>query len=491
MGRNDSRWLLGFAAMAVLACVFGLWVGVWGLIPAAAVGAAAAWWILVKVREREEAEKMELLRQLRCALRGGSPEEDWWIGAREIAAFAEEVHARPCGSGKTSSAMGEGSHASELVVRLRAAAKDSLEKWSPQVCTPVETVDSARKEISMAMTELEARSSESRQDVDRIRRGMSDFRQLIDRVAVGIEDVLSAAPDGAEDSDLTASAVAEASAANALERMKTARDSLNAVNQSSGKTVSVIERMSERIGRIERLGEQTVTTSRRLEAKVQAISSILNVIKDVTEQTNLLALNAAIIAAQAGEHGRGLAVVADEIRELAERTNESTKEISGLISAFQEDSASAAHGVEMLGDLLCKGVGDIRDAATANSSFSRDLEGTIADAREVLTAMEEIVREGRRKYQRVSDRKTALENAVLNLKGQTALLECGRDMVLALSTAAMALTSGLEEEKRFYSAIRKASAILSATGTRMEIDTQTAHAVEDIMRAAADLGGES
>ena len=80
--------------------------------------------------------------------------------------------------------------------------------------------------------------------------------------------------------------------------------------------------------------------------KTAAIGNILNVIDDVAEQTNLLALNAAILAAQSGEHGKGFAVVADEIKDLAERTGASTKEISELIRAVQDQSRNAVTAMD-------------------------------------------------------------------------------------------------------------------------------------------------
>jgi hypothetical protein len=127
-------------------------------------------------------------------------------------------------------------------------------------------------------------------------------------------------------------------------------EKMNAIEAAgmSASTRTAISNISSNLKSLSLDSHSTADRVDSLHQRAGQIGGIINMIKEIADQTNLLALNAAIEAARAGEQGRGFAVVADEVRKLAERTGKATSEISGLVSSIQEETQSAHQSMETL-----------------------------------------------------------------------------------------------------------------------------------------------
>ncbi|PMW99943.1 methyl-accepting chemotaxis protein [Pseudomonas sp. FW215-R2] len=154
---------------------------------------------------------------------------------------------------------------------------------------------------------------------------------------------------------------------------RNAEEAALAAQTADDKVESGQQVVRQSMARIEQLADSATSASSSIEslsAEIQNIGTVLGVIKSVAEQTNLLALNAAIEAARAGEQGRGFAVVADEVRALARRTQQSTEEIERLVSALRSAAHSSVQQIQSSGELVKLAVSDALQTESALGSIA-------------------------------------------------------------------------------------------------------------------------
>ncbi len=190
---------------------------------------------------------------------------------------------------------------------------------------------------------------------------------------------------------LVATAVTEMSSAT-QEIARNAEQTAEAIRQSSDSTAQGLTLVQTSKGSINSLAREVDDATRvigELDHHSQAIAKVLDSIQSIAEQTNLLALNAAIEAARAGEHGRGFAVVADEVRTLSQRTQASTREINETIGTLQQMTRQAVQRMDSSMAIAERSVADVERASSALEEIAQSA-GVISEmSLQIATAAEE------------------------------------------------------------------------------------------------------
>ncbi|MCB1722114.1 MAG: methyl-accepting chemotaxis protein [Gammaproteobacteria bacterium] len=264
----------------------------------------------------------------------------------------------------------------DLTVRIPITGRDELAHVSGTFNRIAEQFASIVSELQSAVTQIASAAEETSVVTQQANAGMARQHEETEQVATAMTEMNATVHDVAR---------------NAIE----AADAARAANASTDEGKQVVGRAVEAIRQLAAEVDRASGVIGDLQHQTATIGKVLDVIRGVAEQTNLLALNAAIEAARAGEQGRGFAVVADEVRTLASRTQQSTDEIQDMIARLQTGAAEAVKAMESGRSRAQSGVEEAERATESLASITEavnrisDMNAQIASAAEEQSAVAE------------------------------------------------------------------------------------------------------
>ncbi|WP_277374117.1 methyl-accepting chemotaxis protein [Pseudomonas sp. AA-38] len=239
----------------------------------------------------------------------------------------------------------------------------ALQRMQQNLRQVTQDIDSSSRTVAHSSQELSESSLRNAESVAQAQREVEQIVTAVHEMAATVQDV-------ARNAESAAQAASEADQAAAQSQQK------------AGHAVSLISELAQVI-------DSSSEAMGRLKTESSNIGSVLDVIKSVADQTNLLALNAAIEAARAGEAGRGFAVVADEVRSLARRTQEATTEIEGLIANLQRIADETARYMERCQSSSSQSVSGVSEAGEAVARIVSMIERINGMNQQIATAAEQ------------------------------------------------------------------------------------------------------
>jgi methyl-accepting chemotaxis protein len=273
---------------------------------------------------------------------------------------------------------------------LAAQARD-IAASSRSLGDSVEESSSLTLELGASGEELNDTASLLSSKVEEVSSSIEEMVRSVSQVSGNTESLTQAAEETSASMEQMASSLREVDA-SAAEATRLSTQMVSSAERGQAKVRQTIAGM-EAIRDATETAERVI---RNLHGRSGEIGAIVDVIDDVADETGLLALNAAIIAAQAGEHGRAFSVVADEIRELAERVLASTREIGTLIGAVQAEATNAIGAIERGSASVASGVDLSAEAGMALEEITRASRDSGAHIGEIVGALREQAKAGGR-----------------------------------------------------------------------------------------------
>jgi methyl-accepting chemotaxis protein len=280
-------------------------------------------------------------------------------GIQQVSSSMEAINNQVRGIAESSQALsGSVEESSSSILELGASGQDLNETAG--------TLSSKVDEVSSSIEQMVRSVSQVAETTESLTEASSETSTSMEQMADSLGEV-----DGSAEESIRLSHQVVASAENGQAKVRQTIEGMDAIREAT------------------EVAEQVI---RSLAVRTKKIGAVVDVIDDVADETSLLALNAAIIAAQAGEHGKAFSVVADEIKDLADRVLASTNEIGSLIRGVQEEGANAIGAIERGSQSVASGVDLSAEAGTSLEEITRASRESGTRVQGIVTAVREQAR---------------------------------------------------------------------------------------------------
>ncbi len=312
---------------------------------------------------------------------------------------------------------------------------DGMYQKQQAVIKQVENLNSQSQGDAALSRELSASLEEMAGALELSSQKFLETARNVDEMVHSIESATGQAQQMAHTTETTARDLDKIG--EALDRLRTGvasnADSSAAVKQDAERGGKVVQSFTSEMDRIDEESRKAITAMQRLNRQTAEVTKIIEVIKDLVSDTELLAFNAAIIAAKAGAEGRGFSVVAEEIRDLADRTTSSADEIENIIKSIRKDTAQVNTSVESTGHFIGRGKELSRLTAEALGKIVASSSQAAADSHELA---QQTAEQGLRA-------RNLIEQAGSSLRSVQAIVEIMQEQNAAVSR----IDSGVDEMK--------------------------------------------